>query len=147
MNQVLTGQQLTYEYGQIGGRRIGVFDIDIRLEKGRAMGLVGESGSGKSTIANLVCRFLKPDQGELTLLGKPVSAYKDRDYYARIQYIAQQPQSTFHPKRSIQQSLEEVCRNFSLYQQPSDRKQAIHDLLTSVGLTAELAQRLPYQLS
>ena len=147
MNQVLIGRQLTYEYSQIGERRIGVFDIDISLKKGQALGLVGESGSGKSTIAKLICRFLKPDQGELTLLGKPVSAYKDRDYYARVQYIAQQPQSTFHPKRSIQQSLEEVCRNFSLYQQPSDRKQAIHDLLRSVGLTPELAQRLPHQLS
>ena len=40
MNQVLVCRQLTYEYGQIGNRRIGVFDIDISLEKGRAMGLV-----------------------------------------------------------------------------------------------------------
>ena len=35
MNQVLVGQQLTYEYDQIGERRIGVFDIDISLEKGQ----------------------------------------------------------------------------------------------------------------
>ena len=28
MNQVLIGRQLTYEYSQIGERRIGVFDID-----------------------------------------------------------------------------------------------------------------------
>lgn len=63
MSQVLVGRQLTYEYSQIGERRIGVFDIDISLEKGQALGLVGESGSGKSTIAKLICRFLKPDQG------------------------------------------------------------------------------------
>ena len=65
MSQVLVGRQLTYEYSQIGERRIGVFDIDISLEKGQALGLVGESGSGKSTIAKLICRFLKPDQGKL----------------------------------------------------------------------------------
>ena len=41
MNQVLVGRQLTYEYSQIGERRIGVFDIDISLEKGQALGLVG----------------------------------------------------------------------------------------------------------
>ncbi len=50
MNQVLIGRQLTYEYSQIGERRIGVFDIDISLEKGQALGLVGESGSGNGQV-------------------------------------------------------------------------------------------------
>ena len=37
MSQVLVGRQLTYEYSQIGERRIGVLDIDISLEKSQAL--------------------------------------------------------------------------------------------------------------
>lgn len=147
MKQVLSGQQLGYEYGQIAGKTIGVFDVDLDLEQGRALGLVGESGSGKSTLAKVICRFIKNHQGDLTVLGQPAQDYTDKDYYRKVQYIAQQPQSSFHPKRTIGQSLEEVCLNFGLYSQKSDQKAAVEKMLASVGLTADHAERLPHQLS
>ena len=147
MKQVLTGQQLGYEYGQIAGRKIGVFDVDLSLKQGRALGLVGESGSGKSTLAKVICRFLSQHQGKLSLLDKSARDYSDMDYYRKVQYIAQQPQSSFHPKRTIRQSLEEVCHNFGLYAQKSDRQAAIDSMLASVGLATDHADRLPHQLS
>lgn len=147
MQKVLIAENLDYEYTRIAGKKIGITDIDFILEKGRALGLVGESGSGKSTIAKIICRFLLGAEGNVELLGKSLSSYKEKDYYRLVQYIAQQPQSSFHPKRTIKQSLEEVSINFSLHNNVEERTEAIKRTLESVGLRLEHGEQLPHRLS
>lgn len=43
--------------------------INFSMEKGELLGIVGENGSGKSTILRLVAGMLKPDRGEIEILG------------------------------------------------------------------------------
>jgi thiol reductant ABC exporter CydC subunit len=47
----------------------GLRDVDLRLAPGRRVALTGHSGSGKSTVADLLVRFLDPDEGRVTLGG------------------------------------------------------------------------------
>ena len=40
-------------------------DFNLKIKAGQSVALVGATGEGKSTIANLVCRFYEPTEGQL----------------------------------------------------------------------------------
>ncbi len=44
--------------------------INLKIEKGKSLGLIGENGSGKSTLLKLMSRIIYPDQGNITMIGK-----------------------------------------------------------------------------
>jgi NitT/TauT family transport system ATP-binding protein len=48
-------------------------DVSLTCEPGEFVVVVGPSGCGKSTLLNLVAGMLSPDEGRVTLDGKPVS--------------------------------------------------------------------------
>lgn len=142
---VLSCQDLSHLYCPTH-HSMGACSFQLQLKKGHSVGLVGESGSGKSTIAKMLCRFICADSGTIELLGKPAQQYDTLQYYKHVQYIPQQPAAFFHPKRTIYDSLLEVLLNFNLCT-PPEQEAIIIDMLTEVGLTRELADRYPHQLS
>lgn len=50
--------------------------IDLQLEQGTVMGLIGPNGAGKSTIMRILMGLLRPDQGNVTVLGQPISSHQ-----------------------------------------------------------------------
>ncbi|WP_305767980.1 ABC transporter ATP-binding protein [Candidatus Epulonipiscium viviparus] len=44
-------------------------DINFSLPSGKIMGLIGKNGAGKSTTINLIMNSIKPDSGEISVLG------------------------------------------------------------------------------
>ena len=64
-------------------------DINLSVPRGTTVALVGASGSGKSTIADLICRFYDPQEGEILLGGAPLQAYPLADLRRRIGVVAQ----------------------------------------------------------
>ena len=47
-------------------------DVSIGFAKGEIHALLGENGAGKSTLMNMLYGLLKPDEGQITMDGKPV---------------------------------------------------------------------------
>ena len=47
--------------------------LELEVSRGECLALLGRSGSGKSTLLNLLAGIDRPDQGEVRILGKPVS--------------------------------------------------------------------------
>jgi NitT/TauT family transport system ATP-binding protein len=47
--------------------------IDLRVEPGALVAIVGPSGCGKSTLLKIVAGLLRPTEGTVRLLGRPVS--------------------------------------------------------------------------
>ena len=55
--------------------------ISFSLERGETKALLGVAGSGKSTILKLTMGLVKPDHGNIWVLGQEVSAMKEEDLF------------------------------------------------------------------
>jgi ribose transport system ATP-binding protein len=53
-------------------------DVSIGVRAGEIHGLVGENGSGKSTLIKILAGYHAPDQGHLTVAGRPLELPADR---------------------------------------------------------------------
>src|SRR5438094_4026193 len=54
------------------GSTIAVAGLDLRIETGEIFGMVGPDGAGKTTTFRLLLGLLKPDAGEISLVGYDV---------------------------------------------------------------------------
>lgn len=60
-------QQLTMRYGQHQALQ----DINLTLSQGSPIALVGPNGAGKTTLLSLICGYIQPSQGTLSVMGYP----------------------------------------------------------------------------
>jgi thiol reductant ABC exporter CydC subunit len=72
-----------------GGPRV-LDGVDLRLDRGRRIGLLGPSGAGKTTVTNLLLRFLDPEQGRVTMAGQDVRRYRQEDVRRAVAVAGQE---------------------------------------------------------
>lgn len=93
-------RNVSYRYTK-DGRQI-LDDFSLAMDNTERVGLTAPSGYGKTTLCKLLAGYLKPDQGEILLDGKPLSSYKG---YCPIQMIWQQPEFAVNPKLRMREVL------------------------------------------
>ncbi|GCE30244.1 putative ABC transporter ATP-binding protein YfiL [Dictyobacter alpinus] len=57
------------------GKHEAVRDVSFTIGKGEIFGLLGPNGAGKSTTINMLCGYLKPTSGDVTISGLTLSAH------------------------------------------------------------------------
>jgi peptide/nickel transport system ATP-binding protein len=126
-----------------------LFDVDIRVPRGRTVAVVGESGSGKSTLARVVTGLLPPSQGSVEFQGKALPpALKDRskDLLRRVQMIYQMPDTALNPRRRVRDILGRPLEH-QMGLRGAKRDQRILELLNMIELDERFLDRLPSELS
>jgi ABC-2 type transport system ATP-binding protein len=61
------------------GRQTAVDDVSFTVGRGEVMGLLGPNGAGKTSVIKMLLGLVRPDAGDVLLLGRP-----GRDPHARI---------------------------------------------------------------
>jgi thiol reductant ABC exporter CydC subunit len=73
----------------LGQPRPVVEGVSLTLAAGEHVALVGPSGVGKTTVANLLLRFLDPEEGRVTLAGRDLRDYRQEDVRRAIAVAGQ----------------------------------------------------------
>ncbi|MBP1588110.1 MAG: ABC transporter ATP-binding protein, partial [Clostridia bacterium] len=67
-------------YGYQNGQKYAVDDASLTVKRGQFTVIVGENGSGKTTLSKLILGLYKPQKGELSIDGRPVTGYSCASY-------------------------------------------------------------------
>jgi ABC-2 type transport system ATP-binding protein len=82
MTMVLTTTGLGKRYR----RNIALKDCSVSVPAGRVVALVGPNGAGKTTLLHMIVGLLSPDEGNVTVLGKPAGT---KETMAGVAFLAQ----------------------------------------------------------
>ena len=143
-----------------------VDDVSFTIKKGETLGLVGESGCGKTTTGRTLLRLYEPTYGRITyddtvlfdsgiptidangneVPGKKVSVNM-LPYRRKMQIVFQDPYASLDPRMTVGDIVGEAIDIHNLAASKEDRYNRIIELLRTVGLNSEHANRYPHEFS
>ncbi len=121
--------------------------MSVRLDAGKVTAVVGESGAGKTTVARLLAKIIKPDEGEVLLNGRPAPRGRPRSYAAQVQMVFQDPFASLNPVHRIRHHL---VRPLEIHHMAGGNLDvAVAELLRRVALNPpeSFTGKFPHELS
>ncbi|MEM7258282.1 MAG: ABC transporter ATP-binding protein [Pseudomonadota bacterium] len=101
MSALITCQALGKNYG----RTRALQDVNLTLDAGAPIALVGPNGAGKTTLLSLLCGYIKPSNGSVSVLGQAAGSHN------AIQQLSALPQdASLDPNFSIGVQLTHYAR-------------------------------------
>lgn len=137
------------------GKLHAVDDVSFEIKKGETLGLVGESGCGKSTLGRCLIRLLDSTSGEVLLKNQEnndyvdvtkVSSHEMKALRKRVQIVFQDPYSCLNPRLSVWELIAEPLIVNKIYNNNSDMRKRIRELMDTVGLAERLENSYPHEL-
>ena len=144
----LTAEHVSFKYDarREAAGAFALHDVSVAVQRGSLTGLLGPNGCGKTTLLRLLAGVLRPDQGAVTLNGRPLRAIPRREL---ARHVAVVPQET-HPAFDysvLEMALMGRHPHLGVFQLEGPEDIAIaQECLTATG-TAHLASRSYVTLS
>ncbi|MGZ4161687.1 MAG: ATP-binding cassette domain-containing protein, partial [Neobacillus sp.] len=128
-----------------------VDNVSFDIYKGEVLGLVGESGCGKSTTGRTIIRLYNATGGEVVYDGVNVHDKKShkqlKEFNRKMQMIFQDPYASLNPRLKIADVIAEGIDIHGLAKSKQERMERVYELLETVGLNKEHANRYPHEFS
>ena len=124
--------------------------VDLEVKQGETVGLVGESGCGKSTLARTILKLIEPTSGTITVSGQDITGFGRGDMRPirrELQIVFQDPYASLNPRMTVRNIVGEPLKIHGIASGKRDRNRRVEELLRTVGLSPEHANRFPHEFS
>jgi len=115
-------------------------DVSFNIKKGEIYGFLGQNGAGKSTLMKIMFNILKPDSGEVIILGEKISGNEGNSIFAKVSGMIEAP--IFYQNLTVYENLDIHCDYMG-----KEYKQEIDKTLQLVGLDDEVKHKKASELS
>ena len=146
---ILETQNLKKYFKTRRGMLHAVDGVNLRIERGKTLGIVGESGCGKSTLGRTIVHLYEPTAGKILFNGTDISQLKKKEQkrlHTDMQMIFQDPFSSLNPRMSVQELILEPMLVNDIYDTREQVYAASAKLMDIVGLAKRLASAYPHEL-
>ncbi|MFC7393085.1 ABC transporter ATP-binding protein [Scopulibacillus cellulosilyticus] len=140
-------------YFKVGPKAVlkAVDDVSFDIYKGETLGLVGESGCGKSTTGRTIIRLYDATDGKVLFNGEDIHGKKSKKelkkFNRKMQMIFQDPYASLNPRMTVKDIIAEGIDIHGLAKSNKERNERVYQLLETVGLNREHANRYPHEFS
>ena len=127
-----------------------VSNVSFSIKKGETFGIVGESGCGKSTFGRTIMGLYKASNGQVLYNDINMGSMSEKDNFSfrrKMQMIFQDPYASLNPRSTVREILAEPLEIHGVYRTKEEKNARIDELLESVGLNREHANRFPHEFS
>ncbi len=129
-------------------RQTALAPTDLDVVDGSSVGIIGESGSGKSTLVKLLLGLDRPTAGTVSVDGRAVDAAASPRSLHRLRretgLVFQDPYASLDPRMTAGRIIAEPLWALGI---EGDRRARVREVLTQVGLDADMADRYPHEFS
>jgi len=121
--------------------------VNLDLYKEENLVVLGRSGTGKSVLIKLISGLLKPDQGNIEVLGEPVTELNDRELRElRLKIGFSFQNSALYDSMTVRENLEFPFVRNKRNLTRSEINHNVEEVLDGVGLSQAINQ-MPSELS
>jgi ABC-2 type transport system ATP-binding protein len=115
------------------GRQTAVADVSFAVGRGEVVGLLGPNGAGKTSVIKMLLGLVRPDAGEVMLLGRPA---RDPQSRASVGYL---PELFRYQQWLTAREVLALHARLAGVDVPAEER---HDRLTAVGLADRAGDRV-----
>lgn len=122
-------------------------NLNLTLKKGENLTVLGKSGSGKSVLIKCIIGLIKPDSGDIHVLGQNVQNLNDDELYhirRRTGFLFQS--NALYDSMTVRENLEFPLRRHGIDKSKEEVDELVKEALTNVGLP-DTENKMPSELS